>query len=294
MKKSGASGVSGVRKSAEVWAIRWVALVGLASGSWVSGWAQGSAEANNGFDQYVAGMESRVSPHAAVLDSPVSESRPGAPAGTGTPDETKIPIAGEVAIEKLTPGDGDVPGGMLHHWRGTAFAPGARAADFEQVMQDVGRYPEIYAPQVVSAKATTDAAGRHHLTMRVKQKHVITVVMDTDYDVTNGRTGPGSGWSASRSTAVREIADAGTDKEHALGPGQDHGFLWRLNSYWTYEERDGGLLLRLESVSLTREIPAGLAWAVRPFIESVPKESLEFSLRKTVEAVERQGVGSRQ
>jgi hypothetical protein len=178
---------------------------------------------------------------------------------------------------------------MLHHWRGTAFAAGVKAADFLRVMQDVDRYPEVYAPQVVSARVLSGEVDNRRMTMRVKQKHVITVVLETDYEVASGRTGPAAGWSASRSSAMREIANAGTDKEHALGPGEDHGFLWRLNSYWTYEERNGGLLLTLESVSLTRQVPAGLAWAVKPFIESVPKESVEFTLRKTVEAVQRRG-----
>jgi hypothetical protein len=121
--------------------------------------------------------------------------------------------------------------------------------------------------------------------MRVKQKHVLTVVMDTEYAVTFGRMGTGRGWSTSRSTQITEIENAGTDKERALGPKEEHGFLWRLNTYWAYEERDGGLYLQIESVSLTRAIPAGLGWVARPFVESVPRESLEFTLRKTCEAL---------
>lgn len=237
-----------------------------------SAWGQGPPEANKAFEQYVARVEAEVLPRGTAKAIALG-SAPG---------------AGEVAVENLTPGDGEVAGGMLHHWRGTAFAPGARAADFERVIRDIGRYPEIYAPQVVSARVLGGAGDRRRMTMRVKQKHVITVVLETDYDVTSGKSGPGVGWSASRSTAVREIADADTPREHALGHGEDHGFLWRLNSYWTYEERNGGLLLRLESVSLTRRVPAGLGWAVKPFIESVPKESLEFTLSKTVDAVEKQ------
>jgi hypothetical protein len=37
--------------------------------------------------------------------------------------------------------------------------------------------------------------------------------------------------------------------------------------------------MQIESVSLTRSIPTGLGWAVGPFVESVPRESLEFTLR---------------
>ena len=73
----------------------------------------------------------------------------------------------------------------------------------------------------------------------------------------------------------------------ALNPDEEHGFLWRLNTYWSYEERDGGLYMQIESVSLTRSIPAGLGWAVGPFVESVPRESLEFTLRSACNALRR-------
>ena len=35
-----------------------------------------------------------------------------------------------------------------------------------------------------------------------------------------------------------------------------------MNTYWSYEERDGGLYMQVESISLTRSIPHGLGWAV--------------------------------
>jgi hypothetical protein len=70
-----------------------------------------------------------------------------------------------------------------------------------------------------------------------------------------------------------------------LGPGEEHGFLWRMNTYWSYEERDGGLYIQIESVSLSRSIPIGLGWAIGPFIESVPRDSLEFTLRATSDAL---------
>ena len=120
--------------------------------------------------------------------------------------------------------------------------------------------------------------------MRVRQKHVITVVMDTTYDVTFGRLSPTAGCSHSLSTKIAEIEGSGTPSERVLSAGENHGYLWRQNTYWTYEERDGGLYLQIESVSLTRSIPLGLGWAVGPFVESVPRDSLEFTLRAVCRA----------
>ena len=193
---------------------------------------------------------------------------------------------GDLVIEKLSPNsDADFPGAMLHDWRGTAFAPGATVADFERVMKDIDAYPQRFSPQVVRAKVRGKAGDGIQASMRVRQKHVITVVMDIDYDLSFSRLDARHGDSASRGTHIAEISAAGTVSERALSPSEEHGFLWRLNTYWSYEERDGGLAMQIESVSLTRAIPTGLGWAVGPFVESVPRESLEFTLRSMVNAL---------
>jgi hypothetical protein len=188
---------------------------------------------------------------------------------------------GELIIEKLTPeGTAEMPGAMLHDWRGTAFVRGASTADFERLMKNFEAYSQQFSPQVMQARILTPERDGSHLTvlMRVRQHHVITVVMDTTYDVIFGRLDAQHAYSISRSTRISEIGSPGTAKERALGGSEEHGFLWRLNTYWSCEERDGGLYMQIESVSLTRSIPAGLGWIVRPFVESVPRESLEFTL----------------
>jgi hypothetical protein len=121
--------------------------------------------------------------------------------------------------------------------------------------------------------------------MRVRQRHVVTVVLDTTYDVDFGRLDPSHGYSSSQSTRIVEIDAPGTPEERALTSDEEHGFLWRLNTYWSYEERDGGLYMQIESVSLTRSIPPGLGWMIGPFVESVPRESLEFTLRSACNAL---------
>jgi hypothetical protein len=148
-------------------------------------------------------------------------------------------------IEQLTPStSADLPGAMLHHWRGTAFAPGAKAADFERLMKDFNAYPQHFSPQVVQAKILSQQGDHFQVLMRVRQRHVITVVMDTTYDVTFGRLDARHGYSISRSTQISEIDSPGTRHERALTSSEEHGFLWRLNTYWSYEERDGGFTCR--------------------------------------------------
>jgi len=231
--------------------------------------AQPSAEALSAFNTYAAGIEARL---AQQHRSP-----------TGFLVPTNDARRGDLVIEQLTPPN--IPGAILHHWRGTAFVAGATAADFEHLMRDFNSYPQHFAPEVLQAKTLTQHDDRLQAFMRVRQHHVITVVMDTTYDVDFAHLDLRHGYSISRSTSISEIDSADTPTQHTLTDSESHGFLWRQNTYWSYEERDGGLVMQIESVSLSRSIPRGLGWAVRPFVESVPRESLEFTLRSACNAL---------
>jgi hypothetical protein len=215
-----------------------------------------------------------------------------APAASDPEDaETRL-RQGEVIIEKLTekltPSTGaNLSGALLHHWRGTAFVPRATAGDFERLLRDFNSYPQHFSPQVLQAKVLTQGGDRMQAWMRLRQRHVITVVMDTTYDISFGQLDMRHGYSISESTRIAEIEAAGTDAEHTLSAKEDHGFLWRLNTFWSYAERDGGLYLQIEAISLTRSIPRGVGWAVQPYVESIPRESLEFTLRSACNSLRR-------
>jgi hypothetical protein len=243
--------------------------------------AQPTPTAVAAFNAYAAGVESRLagqhrSPNTFLATTPFDS-------GSSTIRLRNADLVpGDPIIEQLTPATGaEFSGSLLHHWRGTAFVPGAKAADFERLMQDFKAYPQRFSPQVLQASLVSQRGDRMQASMRVRQQHVIPVVLDTTYNITYGRLDTQHGYSISRSTRIAEIYGAGTTAERVLNADEEHGFLWRLNSYWSYEERDGGLYLQIEAVSLTRSIPHGLGWAIRPYIESIPRDSLEFTLRST-------------
>lgn len=238
-----------------------------------------SVEAVSRFNSYIASVEARLAQQhrstaflARVSDPKIEERLK----------------RGELVIEKLTPAaEASFSGAMLHDWRGTAFAPHVTTADFDRLLRDFNSYPKVYAPQVVSTRVLAQNGDNYQIMMRVRQKHVITVVMDTVYNVAFSRVDAGKGFSTSRSTRIAEVSSPGTAHERELSGSEEHGFLWRLNTYWTYEERDGGLYMQIESVSLTRSIPTGLGWVIRPFVESVPRDSLEFTLKATRDALQK-------
>jgi hypothetical protein len=235
--------------------------------------AEPTPAAVSAFNAYARAVESRL---AQQHRSPNAFLAPAAP----------DPRHGDPIIEQLTPPpNAELSGALLHHWRGTAFAPGATAAGFERLIRDFNSYPQHFAPQVLQARILNQSGDHMQASMRIRQHHVITVVMDNTYDVAFNQLDINHGYSISRSTRISEIDAPGTSSEHALTPAEEHGFLWRLNTYWSYEQRDGGLYLQIEAVSLTRSIPRGLAWAIRPYVESIPRGSLEFTLRSACNAL---------
>jgi len=250
-----------------------ILIVNIVAGPGLSA-AQPKPEAVSDFNTYISQVESRL------------DQQHLSPKGFLVAEDAARLQAGEQIIARVPPPAGtDLPGAMLHHWRGTAFVPGATAADFDRVMKSFEAYPTVYAPQLVQTSIVSHEGDHFQVQMRTRQKHVITVVMDMTLDVTFGSLDEGHRHSLSRSTDIKEIESAGTSKERALGPSENRGMLWNLNTYWSSEERDGGLYIQIESVSLSRSIPPGLAWAIKPFVESVPKESLAFTLSATREAL---------
>lgn len=241
--------------------------------------AQPSPKAVQAFNSYVASVETRI------VQQHRSQTSILTPVTTHNKSDTGL-RQGEMIVEKLTPAAGtDLPGALLHHWRGTAFAADAHTADFERLMKSISAYPQLFSPQVLEASILSRRGDHLQAKMRVRQKHVITVVMDTTYDIIFVRLDARHGYSLARSTRISEIDANGAGSGPALTPSEEHGYLWRMNTYWSYEERDGGLYMQVETVSLSRSIPAGLGWAVRPFVESVPRESLEFTLHSTCNAL---------
>ena len=205
---------------------------------------------------------------------------------------------GEVISARLQTADpsghSSTPGALIHHWVGTVFIPGVSLAQVLAVVQDYDRHAEYYKPEVAQSKKVEHAGEDFKVHYRLRKKKIITIILDTDYDVHRHSLDAARAYSNSLSTRIAQVENAGEPDEHELPPGKDGGYLWRLNSYWRYFDSGRGVYVQCEAVSLTRDIPAGLNWLVGSFVESVPKESLEFTLQSTRSAVLRGGLQAAQ
>jgi hypothetical protein len=196
---------------------------------------------------------------------------------------------GEMIIECLDRGEhvamARVPHGLIHHWAGVVFIPGATLAKVLDVIQDYEHHQNVYLPEVVRSRLVRRQGDDFHIVLRLKKHKIVTVVLDTEYDVHFGSVDAHHLYSKSHSTRIAEVENPGSRNERELPPGKDHGFMWALDTYWRFHEVEDGIFVQCEAISLTREVPAGLSWLIGPFIESIPRESLEFTLATTRKAV---------
>ena len=168
--------------------------------------------------------------------------------------------------------------GMLHHWIGTVLIPNATLDEVRTFVQNYDRYAEHFAPMIVRSKVLSRSGSRFVASMRTVSKKVITVVIDADYTVDYRVFGPTKMYTKSVTTNVHEVEDAGTPGERRHPADQRDAFLWRLNTYCSFEQRAEGVYEQCESVSLTRQIPWAVRLVVRPFVTGVPRDTLEQTL----------------
>ena len=173
-----------------------------------------------------------------------------------------------------------VQDGMIHDWAAATFAKGVSVDQVLRVLQNYGEYKNIYAPDVIESRLIKREGNRWHAFLRIVKKKPLTVVLNSEYDVEYRPLDSGRWAVISRSTRIAEV-----DGETELSPDAGRGFLWRLNAYWLVEPRPNGVYLECRTLSLTRDIPAGFGWMLRPITSSFPRESLESTLLATIRAV---------
>ena len=144
---------------------------------------------------------------------------------------------GGVVIERLeTLDEGkriECPGGMIHHWIGTAFVPGATLAQTLALVEDYDHHQDYYAPDVARSKILRHAGDDYAIYLRFYKRKVITSVVDTEHEVHYAIVDATHAWSRSRTTRVQQVDDPGKPEEHLLPEGQGDSGQGRLGSAMT-------------------------------------------------------------
>ncbi len=241
---------------------------------------------NSAFDHYVQVTESRIAGEMGDANSFLWVDR--------QPEARRKELSallaqGQVVIQHMETREGgreiSIPDGLVHHWMATVFVPGVTLPQTLALMQDFERHPDIYKADVIRAKVLNRKGDDFQLYLRLHRKTVVTVVYDTQFDIRFFPVDKTREYSRHCATKIAEVENVGHPDEHEDPAGNDRGFLWRLNTYWRYQEKNGGVYIQVEFITLSRSVPAIFAWLVNPYIKSIPHEYLTHLLETTRSAL---------
>ena len=178
--------------------------------------------------------------------------------------------SGKVKVMQLTTKDSSgeeiqIPDGMVHHWVGAAFIPGVTLDKLIPWLQNYAQYQDYFTDVERSSLNRPPADNVYDIYLRLtRSKLGVTAHFNTSHNVVYSRRSPTFVYSVSRSSQIRQLKGAGSPSEKELPEGDDDGYLWRLNSYWRFFERDGGVVVECETVGLSKSL--GLVYSVVKFM----------------------------
>jgi hypothetical protein len=187
---------------------------------------------------------------------------------------------GEILLE---PGSGDgiieVPEGLIHHWRATAFVPGVTLEQVLRMARDYTNYASIFDWVVAADLVASEDGNRFRTFFRARRRvggvtGVVDVWMVTEYQ----HLPPGRATAIARADCVRQVEHAGEPAERRLRPGTGNGYLWRADAMSKYLERDGGVYMEIDTIGLSRGFPPFLGWIIEPVARRLGRGSAGGSL----------------
>ena len=238
-----------------------------------------------GFAQYVRATEARMDDDVRQ-DRFLVVDRLSEPRRREAYDELR---RGGIYVEPLRTRDDNttihVASGLIHHWAGVIFIRGGTLSEALVVLQDYEHQQQIYSPDIRESRLIERNGDQSTIFLQLFNKSVVVVILNAEFDVSDTQFGSIRHQIAFRSTRIAEIAHPGRPDEHELPVGNDHGYMWRLDTYWRIEEKDGGVYIQNESLALTRTVPILLAWLVNPLIKNLPRNVLFRLLTATRRAI---------
>ena len=155
-----------------------------------------------------------------------------------------------------------VPQGLIHHWVGVIFIPNVSLDQVMRVLNSYDRYGDFYKSLIRKTTVIERAGDSVKLNVLAVQKTFsVTAAVDT------------------------EIANYGQPSEHAFPEARRPGYVWRALIVQRLEQRDGGVYLELETISLSRGMPVEVRWLIKPLTDELPRKMMSDILDETRAAV---------
>lgn len=246
--------------------------------------AELEAETVRAFDRYIANSERRLQSELPNGPFLFIDGYPAAQRSEAYSQLRDGQILLRNGVTKQQESPVKIPHGMIHDWSGVLFIPGVSLSQTLGVILDYNDYHDIYS-NVLESRLISHNANASTMFLQLCNKSMVTAVFNAQFKSSLEQIGPHRAVIYSRSTRIAEVADADRADAHELPVNNGHGYMWRLNSYWRFEQKDGGVYVQVESIALSRSVPAIIAWLVNPLLRSIPRGTLSTLLGETRTAV---------
>jgi putative flippase GtrA len=238
-------------------------VVAVSAGCAMPAQAAPGPETVAAWNRYVANAESRMARETLSMPLSTDRARPddqrGAPGSRGEPTLARCSSLIGCEGENIS-----VPSGTINRWRGSVFVPGI---SLDQLLHRL-QYPGTPPPQddVAESRVLARRPDGLRVYIRLVRSAIVTVTYDTEHEMRFHRLGPALATARSEAARIEEVG------------GDDHGFLWRLNSYWRYRQTRDGVEVDLESLTLSRHVPAVVRPVAAPIVTRIARQSLVRTL----------------
>lgn len=237
-----------------------------------------SPETVTEFERYAKSVEAEINPRWAGKEHFISTE--------DSPAELQKVMGGEFLVRPAGP-EGkpqNVTDGLIHDWVGTVFIPDTDPKRVIAVLRNFDNHKKIY-PEITDSKTLKSNGTETVGYWRVQQrKGLVPVVLDVVQDAHYEQIAPGKWNCRAYARKITEIDKTPFSRGRAYPEGEGHGYMWKMYAYWSIEKINGGVLAECRMLSLSRSIPQAIAWAVGPYVQKAPQESLTSTLKQTRDA----------
>jgi hypothetical protein len=225
------------------------------------------------FDNYARDVESKLNERWEGKKNFLSIEDDGA--------ARKKVLSGGFVIRQLPDGHPtEVTDGLIHDWLGAVYIPHSSMDRVLEVLQNFDNHKKIY-PEVADSRTIRRNGNDITGYWRLQRKGMVPVVLNVEQDAHYQQVAPGKWICRAYARNITEVDMSLFTRGRKFPLGKGHGYLWRLYAYWSLEAFNGGVLAECRTLSLSRDIPEGLNWAVGPYVQKMPQESLASTLGGT-------------
>ncbi len=166
--------------------------------------------------------------------------------------------------------------------------PGARLIELLGVLQDYNNYSEIYKPAVVESRLVEQRDDVFRYRLKFVQKGFgIKTGLAGEFQTTYYRLSDATGYSITEATKLAELQNPSTAAEQELPVSASHGYVERVFTIVRYQESEKGVSVEMETLTLSRDVPAPIRWMIAPAIQRFSRQTITNTLESLRASVQR-------